>query len=113
MQVKLGAGLPLMSCRPVYASFTRRIRSDSAAPVGRGGAAASATGRGLVAFRPIRPSPPVVDRADDRLPARVDGDVLDPDHLPTLAPVVVERAQQGGVGPHQPARLAQVHLPAL
>jgi hypothetical protein len=42
---------------------------------------------------------PMGDRADDRPPAGLDGDPLDPDHLRLpLAPVPVERLEQGRVG---------------
>jgi hypothetical protein len=48
----------------------------------------------FVASRSTPPSP-LSDRADDRLPAGLDRDPLDPDHLRlTLAPVPVERLQQ-------------------
>jgi hypothetical protein len=55
----------------------------------------------------------VAHRTHDRLPASVDGHVLDPDHLLTLAAVLVERLHQGGVAAHQLGRELEFVPPPL
>jgi hypothetical protein len=61
----------------------------------------------------VGPSPTLGHRADDCLPAGLDCDPLDPDHLAALAAVAVERLEQGSVGPRQLGGGAQVQLPGL
>jgi hypothetical protein len=68
---------------------------------------------GLFVAFPSIPSP-LAHRTHDRLPAGIDGDVLDPDHLRlALAPVPVQGFEQRRVGADEPTRLAQRCLPAL
>ena len=52
-------------------------------------------------WRRARPHVP-----DDGLPARMHVDVLHPDRLLALAPVLVERLDEGGIGPCELVRLA-------
>jgi hypothetical protein len=53
-------------------------------------------------------------RPHDRPAAGLDVDPLDPDHLRLpLAPALVERLQQRGVGAAQPGRHVEVHPPRL
>ena len=59
------------------------------------------------------PPPGGLDHADDRLPARMDVDVLDRDLLLALAAVAVERFEQRGIGAGELVGLGEVLAPAL
>src|SRR5215210_6547665 len=63
---------------------------------------------GLLLAFDRHPTPGVLNVADDRLPAGVDVDVLDRDLLLALAPVPVQRLQQGGVGARELVGLGEV-----
>ena len=107
---------PVHPTAPLALHRRRPARAPAPGPRSASGAPVHGQGpvHGIVRHFVAHPLPSrVAHRPHDRLPAGVDGDVLDPDHLLALAPVLVERLHQGRVGAHELVRELQVLPPAL